>query len=104
VLHLAPRSLDERGRHRSIDIFLNSMANERAITGISIILSGMDSDGIIGTAAIKGSGCVTIVQRPDTASHPDLPLHVIADGCVDFIRSPEEIAELLIQLPNTLFS
>lgn len=102
TLHLAPRTLDERRRHRSIDSFFNSMAGERTIAGISIVLSGMDSDGIIGTAAVKASGGVTVAQEPETAIHGDLPRHVIADGFVDFIRGPEGIAEILVELSKRL--
>lgn len=96
-LHLADRALDQFRRHRSIDTFLISLANDRRIGAISVILSGMDSDGLMGTAAIKKGGGITMAQRVDTASEPALPRSVITDGLVDFVESPPEIARLLVQ-------
>ena len=95
--HLAGATLDRSRRHRSIDTFLISLANDRRSAAISVILSGMDKDGIIGTAAIKKGGGITMAQRADTALEPALPRNVITDGCVDFVETPEAIAQLLVQ-------
>lgn len=98
VLHLAPRTLDRFGRHRSIDRFFTSLAKERATSAISVILSGMNSDGVMGTAAIKMGGGTTVAQRLDTALQQELPRDVLADGWVDFAETPTGIAELLDRL------
>lgn len=95
--HLAGPTLDRFRRHRSIDTFLISLANDRRNAAISVILSGVDSDGLMGTAAIKKGGGITMAQRVDTAVQPELPRNVIADGWVDFVESPQAIAERLVQ-------
>jgi two-component system CheB/CheR fusion protein len=102
LLHLAGRTLDRFQRHRSIDTFLISLANDRRSAAISVILSGMNNDGIMGTAAIKKGGGITIAQRVDTALEPTLPRNVITDGWVDFVESPQGIAQLLLQFSRNM--
>lgn len=82
-------------------ILSRATSNDRRGAAISVILSGMDNDGIMGTAAIKKVGGITMAQRVDTASQPDLPHNVIADGLVDFIESRQGIAQLLLQFSRT---
>jgi two-component system, chemotaxis family, protein-glutamate methylesterase/glutaminase len=43
--------------------------------------------------AIKEVGGITIAQKPDTATQPDMPETAIDSGCIDFILSPEDIAK-----------
>jgi len=97
LFHLAGPTLDRLRRHRSIDTFLISLANDQRSAAISVILSGLDEDGIMGTAAIKKGGGITMAQRLDTALAPTLPRNVITDGWVDFVESPKGIAQLLVQ-------
>ena len=59
---------------------------------ISVIVSGYDGDGAAALCGIKEVGGITIAQKPDTASHPDMPESAIASGCIDFVLSPEDIA------------
>ena len=101
LFHLAGPTLDRLRRHRSIDTFLISLANDRRTSAISVILSGMDKDGIIGTAAVKKGGGITMAQRVDTAEEEALPRNVITDGWVDFVESPQGIARLLVQFSRT---
>jgi len=42
--------------------------------------------------SIKESGGITIAQKPDTASQPDMPMSAIASGYIDFVLSPEDIS------------
>lgn len=98
VLHLAPRTVDRFGQHRSIDLFFTSLAKDRGAAAVSVILSGMNSDGVMGTAAIKKAGGITIAQRVDTALHGNMPSNVVHDGCVDFVETPAGIAQILERL------
>jgi two-component system, chemotaxis family, protein-glutamate methylesterase/glutaminase len=36
---------------------------------------------------------ITIAQKLETASQPDMPASAIDSGCIDFILSPEDIAQ-----------
>ena len=48
--------------------------------------------------ADMGVAIVTIAQRPETASQPDMPESAISSGCIDFILSPEDIVKKIVQL------
>jgi chemotaxis response regulator CheB len=46
-------------------------------------------------------GGITIAQKLDTAKQPDMPESAIASGYIDYILSPEEIAQKIIQISRT---
>ncbi|HEV2271268.1 MAG TPA: chemotaxis protein CheB [Steroidobacteraceae bacterium] len=97
VLHLTPR---ERGpaRHKPADALLKSLAESRGDAAISVILSGGDSDGSLGTQQIKHSGGITFAQEPSSARFPSMPRSAIETGCVDFVLHPRQIAGELARL------
>lgn len=82
-----------RGWPDVITIFLRSLTQHWNGKIISVIVSGYDGDGADAMCAIKKAGGITIAQKPDTAKQPDMPESAIASGCIDFILSPEEIAQ-----------
>jgi chemotaxis response regulator CheB len=45
-------------------------------------------------------GGITIAQRLETAKHPDMPESAIATGCIDFVLSPEEIAQAIRRIAH----
>ena len=94
-LRVTPRA---SGRHMPGDAFLRSLALERAARSISVVLSGGDSDGALGTEAVKHGGGFTFAQEPTTARFPDMPRNAIETGCVDFALEPTEIARELARL------
>ncbi len=93
VLKLAPRR-QGRGAARSIDHFLESLAQDQRERAIGVILSGNASDGTLGLEAIKAEGGITFAQDV-SARHDSMPRSAIAAGCVDLVRSPEAIAHEL---------
>jgi two-component system CheB/CheR fusion protein len=97
VLKLVPRSRTD-GAHMPIDSFLRTLAEGQGRQGIGVILSGMASDGTLGLAAIKAEGGIAFAQDPGSAKHQDMPRSAIAAGGVDFILSPERIAQELTRL------
>jgi len=96
VLHLSDRE-DSRGLYKTVDFFLNSLAEDRREKAIGIILSGTGSDGTRGLQAIKAAGGMTMVQDPDLAAHDQMPRSAIAAGVVDFILPVEEMPAALIR-------
>ncbi len=78
-----------------IDIFFQSLAEERKSQAIGVILSGTASDGTLGLKAIKAEGGITFAQDPKTAKFDGMPRNAIMAGCVDFILSPKEISREL---------
>ncbi len=81
-----------------ITIFLRSLSQHWEGKIIAVIVSGYDGDGAEAMRSIKEAGGITIAQKPDTASQPDMPISAIASGWIDFILSPEDISRKIKQI------
>ncbi len=87
-----------RGWPDVITVFLRSITKHWNGKIIAVIVSGYDGDGAEALSAIKEVGGITIAQKPDTAKQPDMPESAIQSGYVDYILSPEEIAQKILQI------
>ena len=76
-----------------ITVFLRSLTQNWTGQLIAVIVSGYDGDGAAALCGIREVGGITIAQKLDTAAQPDMPQSAIDTGCIDFILSPEEIAQ-----------
>jgi len=83
-----------------ITIFLRSITQYWDGKIIAVIVSGYDGDGAEALCGIKDVGGITIAQKPETASQPDMPESAIASGCIDYILSPEDIAKQIIKIAH----
>lgn len=81
-----------------ITVFMKSMTQNWDGKLIAVIVSGYDGDGADALRGIKETGGITIAQKPETASQPDMPESAIASGYIDFVLSPEEIANEIIKI------
>jgi two-component system, chemotaxis family, CheB/CheR fusion protein len=82
-------------RGMPIDLFFHSLAEHHGARAIGVVLSGSDSDGALGTRAIKAEGGITFAQD-ETAKFPLMPHAAASIGSIDFILPPAQIgAELL---------
>lgn len=90
-----------RGWPDVITVFLHSITKNWNGKLIAVIVSGYDGDGAEALRAIKKVGGTTIAQKPDTAIQPDMPESAIESGYVDYILSPEEIAQKILQITKT---
>ena len=97
VLKLSPRTTGA-GLHLPIDQFLTSLAEDSKAKAVGIILSGSASDGTLGLKAVKAAGGITFAQDESTARYGSMPHHAIASGYVDFVLSPEKIAQELARI------
>lgn len=79
----------------SIDVLFESAAHVYGSHLIGIILTGANADGAQGLHQINLKGGLTIVQEPETAVAPTLPLAALEMVNVDFMLSPEKIGFLL---------
>jgi two-component system chemotaxis response regulator CheB len=82
----------------SIDVLFRSAAVSFRSRAIAVLLSGTQSDGVLGIAAVKRCGGITIVQDPKDALSPELPTHALRDSDPDHVCSAEQISELLLRL------
>jgi two-component system CheB/CheR fusion protein len=92
--------LEDRGKLKTlnlpINIFLKSLAEDQKKRAIAIILSGTGSDGTLGVEFIKEQGGMVIAQDPQTAAFDSMPKSIIKSGLADFILSPSEMPETII--------
>ena len=95
--HLKPIS-KPRGWPDVITVFLRSLTDYWDGKLIAVIVSGYDGDGAAALCGIKEIGGITIAQKPSTATQPDMPESAIDSGCIDFVLSPEEIAQQIVRI------
>ena len=87
-----------RGWPDVITVFLRSLTEHWDGKLIAVIVSGYDGDGADALCGIRDVGGTTIAQRLETAGQPDMPASAIASGCIDFILSPEDIAQEIVRI------
>jgi two-component system chemotaxis response regulator CheB len=83
-----------------ITVFLKSITENWDGKLIAVIVSGFDGDGADALCGVKAVCGITIAQKPETASQPDMPISAIQSGCIDFILSPEDIAKEIIKIAH----
>ena len=89
-----------RGWPDVITVFLRSLTQHWEGKLVAVIVSGYDGDGAAALCGIKEVGGITIAQKLDTAGQPDMPESAIASGCIDFVLSPEDIAQELVRIAH----
>lgn len=80
----------------SIDVLFRSAAVSHKERVIGIILTGFLNDGTAGMWAIKQSGGYCIVQDPNEAQYPDMPLAVLESMEVDETARLKDIGDLIL--------
>jgi len=80
--------------------FLRSLTQHWAGKLIAVIVSGYGGDGTAALCGIKEVGGITIGQKLDTAGQPDMPESGIASRCIDFVLSPEDIAQEIARIAH----
>ncbi len=96
-------TLEQRAQgvpHHPVDLFFRSLAEARRHLAIGVVLSGTATDGTLGVRAIKGAGGITFAQD-DSARQTSMPHSAIADGFVDFVLPPPEIAAELVRISQS---
>jgi two-component system chemotaxis response regulator CheB len=88
----------------SIDVLFRSAAAAYNTRTIGIVLTGLLDDGTTGMLAIKRSGGTCIVQDPNEAEYPDMPLSVLnnmeADYCISLADMGEVIEGIIQTTPE----
>ena len=89
-----------RGWPDVITVFLRSLTYHWSGKLIAVIVSGYDGDGAAALCGIQDAGGITIAQKLATAKQPDMPGSAIATGCIDFVLSPEDIAQEIARIAH----
>jgi two-component system, chemotaxis family, protein-glutamate methylesterase/glutaminase len=95
ILSTAPR---ENRQRPAIDPLFRSAAEAFSGRTIGVVLTGALDDGTAGLWHIKNRGGITVVQAPDDATHPDMPMSAIESVAVDHVVPISEMGELLSKL------
>jgi two-component system CheB/CheR fusion protein len=99
------RGLDSDRRERKpVDVLFSSLALDQGEYAASIVLSGGDGDGTLGTKAIKERGGLTLAQVADGHGprHPSMPDSAISTGLVDFALPVGEMGQRLVEFARLL--
>jgi two-component system, chemotaxis family, protein-glutamate methylesterase/glutaminase len=79
----------------AVDPLFRSAAAARGERVVGVLLSGGGADGVEGLIAIKAKGGITLVQRPDEARQPSMPIAALREDDVDAAIGTDAMALLL---------
>lgn len=86
----------------SIDVAMKSITKMSRKNFIGVILTGMGRDGAEGISHIKNVGGTTIAEDEDSCVIYSMPKAAITTGDVDFIMTPDEIRDKLVELVGVM--
>lgn len=101
-IKLIPRPA-KKATNLSIDVLFSSLALTHHSNVIGIVLSGNGNDGTRGLKEIKLAGGLTFAQD-DSAKNNSMPRSAIAEGVVDFVLSPKQMANEIMSLSEHSFA
>ena len=81
----------------SVDTLLSTAAEAYGDHLIAVILTGSGSDGAAGAVDVKNAGGTVVIQDPQTARYPSMPL-ALPPTVIDFEAVIEQIGPLLYDL------
>lgn len=82
----------------SVDALFRSAAYTRGADVVGVVLSGVLDDGTSGLWTVKRRGGVAVVQHPEEAEFPDMPLSALREVDVDHITRARDLGALLTRL------
>jgi two-component system chemotaxis response regulator CheB len=85
----------EHGERPSIDPLFRSAAETRGAGVIGVLLSGSLDDGVAGLARIVAAGGTAMVQSPDDAVHPSMPLAALQRVAVEESLPADELGRAI---------
>jgi two-component system chemotaxis response regulator CheB len=95
------RGPEENRWRPSIDVLFRSAAASYSTRAIGVVLTGLLDDGTTGMLAIKRSGGTSIVQDPNEAEYPDMPLSVLDNMEVDYCSALANMGEIISGITQT---
>jgi two-component system chemotaxis response regulator CheB len=88
----------ENGHRPAADTLFRTAAAAYGPRVVGVVLSGTRDDGTAGLRAIRARGGIGVVQDPDEALFPGMPLSAVAGDHPDWVIPIAEIGPLLTKL------
>ena len=88
----------ENNQKPAADALFRTAAESMREAVISVVLTGMGSDGARGTQSIRAMGGITLAQDEETSLIYGMPKAAAETGCVDMVLPLERIPEELVRL------
>jgi two-component system, chemotaxis family, protein-glutamate methylesterase/glutaminase len=82
----------------AVDCLFVSAATTFKHRVVGVLLTGGGSDGAQGLVKIKGQGGLTLVQKPEEASHPSMPLSGLRENSPEAAVSLSALPAILVAL------
>ncbi|MEW5809765.1 MAG: chemotaxis protein CheB [Actinomycetota bacterium] len=88
----------ENGYRPALNALFRSVAVAFGPRAIGVLVSGVLDDGVLGLAAIRARGGMTICQAPEDAMFPAMPRNALTAGVVDRTARAADIGAVLAEL------
>jgi len=97
------RALLDQGPHEnscrpSVDVLFRSLAESHGGAVLSVVLTGMGSDGLRGTQALKSRGAFSLVQDEASSIVWGMPGAIVQAGLADRVVPLRQIAPEIVRL------
>ena len=87
----------QNGHRPAADVLMRSVAEVFGDRCAGVVLSGTMDDGAAGLRAIRAVGGLAVVQDPERAAFPGMPLAAIHEGEPHFVGPAAALAERVLQ-------
>lgn len=88
----------EKGHRPSIDSLFRSAALAMGPAVSGVLMSGVLDDGVAGLAAIAARGGLAMVQDPEEALYPSMPVHALRRLAVDYVLPARDFGGMLAEV------
>jgi two-component system chemotaxis response regulator CheB len=88
----------ENNQKPAADVLFRTAAESLKQSVVSVVLTGMGSDGAAGTRRIREMGGITLAQDEETSLIYGMPKAAAETGCVDIVLPLEQIPAELVRL------
>jgi len=88
----------EQNQKPAVDVLFRTAAESYKRSVISVVLTGMGSDGASGTQKIREMGGITLAQDEESSLIYGMPKAAAETGCVDIVLPLDQIPEELVRL------